>query len=175
MQRNKFEGDNTMRFNRNTPFGVTRAITFGAIVFLGALYTPAVAQDSSQEACSPATLRGAYGFYTPSGFSRVEEKKARFVPEIAAGLVTFDGAGRFTGKATDVTNGDLAPETPPFQFVLEGTYTLDSDCTGLLTESNSGTHLEIVVVSNGKEINAIQADLAESRIFVFRKVGSRKP
>jgi hypothetical protein len=165
-----------MRLDRNTSFGVTRAITFCAIVLLASFYGPVmVAQDTTQEACSPATLSGAYGFYTPSGFSRVEEKKARFVPEIAAGLVTFDGAGRFTGKATDVTNGDLAPETPPFQFVLEGTYTLDSDCTGSLTESNSGTHLEIVVVSNGKEINAIQADLAESRIFVFRKVGSREP
>jgi hypothetical protein len=89
-------------------------------------------------------------------------------------LTTFDGAGRFTGKATDVTNGDLAPETPPFQFVLEGTYTLDSDCTGSLTESNSGTHLEIVVVSNGKEIIGIQADLAESRTFVFERVGTRE-
>ena len=164
-----------MRFNRNTSFRVTHAITCCGVVFLATFYTPALlAQDVSQGVCSPATLRGAYGFYTPSGFTRLEEKKARFVPEIAAGLTTFDGAGRFTGKATDVTNGDLAPETPPFQFVLEGTYTLDSDCTGSLTESNSGTHLEIVVVSNGREIIGIQADLAESRTFVFERVGRRE-
>jgi len=133
----------------------------------------ALAQDRTQDACSIASLHGGYGFNTLTGFFRPDENKPRFVPDVAAGLTTFYGAGNFTGKATDVTNGDVAPETPPFQFALVGTYTLDSDCTGSITELNSGTHLEIVVVDNGTEIEAIQTDLQESRTLEFKKITTR--
>ena len=130
----------------------------------------ALAQNRTHEACSVATLRGDYGFTTPTGFSRPDPDSPGFVPDVAAGLVTFDGAGNFTGKASDVTNGDTAPETPPFQFALVGTYTLDSDCTGSLTEINSGTHLEIVAVASGREIFAIQTDAQETRTLEFKKI-----
>jgi len=85
-------------------------------------------------------------------------------------LVTFDGGGGFTGKATNVTNGDIAPETPPFPFALVGMYTLDSDCTGSLTEINSGTHLNLVVVNNGKEIESLQTDPQETRTLEFKRI-----
>ena len=137
--------------------------------------TKAFAQDRASEGCSVATLQGAYGFNTLTGFFKPDADKPRFVPDVAAGLTVFDGAGHFSGKATNVTNGNVAPETPPFQFALEGTYTLDSDCTGTLTETNSGTHLEIVVVSNAKEFEAIQTDLQETRTFEFKSVRARLP
>jgi hypothetical protein len=141
-----------------------------AVTAVASLVGLAVPTTAHAQGCTVATLKGGYGFTTPNGFTRPTPSSSRFVPEIAAGLVTFDGRGGFTGKATNVTNGDTAPETPPFQFALVGTYTLDSDCTGSLTEINSGTHLEIVVVDSGKEVSAIQTDLQETRTFDFKKI-----
>src|SRR4051812_20411694 len=138
-----------MRASVNTLFAVAGFATFLGVALLATFETPlALGQDRAQDACSVATLQGSYGFYTPSGFTRPDVNKARFVPDIAAGLITFDGAGNFTGKATDVTNGDLGPQTPAFQVPLEGTYIVGSDCTGSISESNTGTHLEIILVEN---------------------------
>lgn len=150
--------------------GIATLLIMSALATFG--MPVALAQDLNSDACSLATLRGGYGFHTVNGFANPDENKPRFVPDIAAGLVIFDGAGHFTGKATDVTNGDVGPESPPFQFQLEGTYVLDPDCTGSLLEVNSGTHLEIIVVDNAREIESIQTDLRESRIFDFKKVST---
>jgi hypothetical protein len=155
---------------------VVAVVTTFLILLVAKLSPPkALAQALPADVCSVASLEGGYGFNTLTGFFKPDANKPRFVPDVAAGLVVFDGTGHFRGKATDVTNGDVAPETPPFQFTLEGTYTLNSDCTGSLTEANSGTHLEIVVVDGGKAIEAIQTDLQETRTLVFKSVRSRIP
>ena len=52
---------------------------------------------------------------------------------------------------------------------------IEAGHTGTLTETNSGTHLEIVVVSNAKEFEAIQTDLQETRTFEFKSVRARLP
>ena len=140
-----------------------------SVIYKGGV-PPVYAEGNSEHGCSAGTLKDSYGFTTPTGFFRPNPRSSRFVPDVAAGLVIFDGRGGFTGKATDVTNGDTAPETLPFQFALAGTYTLDSDCTGSLTEINSGTHLEIVVVDGGRDVNAIQTDPQETRTFEFKKI-----
>ena len=131
---------------------------------------PVHADDNPEHGCSAATLTGSYGFNTLTGFVRLNPTSSHSVPDVAAGLISFDGGGGFTGKATNVTNGDIAPETPPFPFALVGTYTLDSDCTGSLTEINSGTHLNLVVVNNGKEIESLQTDPQETRTLEFKRI-----
>jgi len=149
------------------------AVLFG-ILALSLVYSGGVpsvhAEGNSEDGCSAATLKGSYGFNTLTGFVRLNPRSSRFIPDVAAGLVTLDGGGGFTGKATNVTNGDIAPETPPFAFALVGTYTLDSDCTGSLTEINSGTHFNLVVVNNGKEIEALQTDPQETRTLQFKRI-----
>jgi|GraSoiStandDraft_8_1057269.scaffolds.fasta_scaffold209813_3 hypothetical protein len=73
-------------------------VTTLLILLVAKLSAPkALAQDVPADACSVATLQGGYGFNTLTGFFKPDPDKERFVPDVAAGLVVFDGAGHFTG------------------------------------------------------------------------------
>jgi hypothetical protein len=43
------------------------------------------------------------------------------------GIFVFDGAGKFSGKQSSSRGGKIGRET------LQGSYTLDGDCTGTMT------------------------------------------
>lgn len=102
--------------------------------------------------CSLETLEGRYGL-TFSGFTTrgtVPAPINAFIPVIGGGLVTFDGEGNLSASETVSLGGQIIPVNVP------GTYTVNSDCTGTLT--TSAAHLNLVIVRNGREILAVNAD-----------------
>src|SRR5215213_5765005 len=81
------------------------------------------ASSLAQESCSVGSLKGQYVF-TGRGFIEAIEPG---VQRVHYGIYVFDGAGKFTGKQSSSRGGKIGREK------LQGTYTLDADCTGTLT------------------------------------------
>ena len=126
-----------------------------------------VAQEESAKAkeCSKATLQGSFG-YTSTGTlldSYVPPPYAGPFGEV--GRQTFDGKGHTSATATTSSNGNIAPVT------IEGTYTVNPDCTGSMTLKvspfDSTVHADIVIDDDGAEIRAIGSDsgLVETRVY----------
>lgn len=113
----------------------------------------------AQDFCSNETLRGDYGF-TVSGM-RPSAPGGPLETIIGVALTTFDGHGNLT--QTDNIHGSLSgfptPDRPG-----TGTYSVNADCTGTMTLTNSGAPqltLHIVVVDDGNEVRtAVVAPLA---------------
>ena len=103
--------------------------------------------------CSNATLRGAFAF-TSTGFINAPSPEAG--PFAIVGRQTFDGNGAFAAAATVSQDGNIIPVS------IEGTYDVNSDCTGTFTVQISPvgitTHLFFVIDDNGKEFQVIQTD-----------------
>ena len=77
----------------------------------------------AQEPCTTGTLQGQYVF-TGRGFIEAVEPG---VQRVHYGVFVFDGAGKFSGKQSSSRGGKIGREK------LQGTYTLDADCTGTMT------------------------------------------
>lgn len=113
--------------------GSVYGVVFLSLLFLGSFTTGNLAGFTgtvrAQEAigfkCSEATLTGRYSF-SGHGFAFSPSTNS-YAPFAVAGLMTFDGAGGLTDKATANNNGTVISEINP------GTYTLNEDCTGTLT------------------------------------------
>ena len=94
------------------------------------------AQDG---ACSNATLKGAYGFFT--GATILPDK----TPRGTIGRWNFDGSGHFTANLTINDNGNVIHVNDA------GTYTIAADCTGTIFPGVGGGTIEIVLVDTGNE------------------------
>ncbi len=113
----------------------------------------------AQSGCTDATLTGNYGF-TFSGFQLETgggpPAHGKSVPFYGEGLGTFNGAGNFSATFAFSLNGAL----PGDSYVAStdnpytATYTVNSDCTGLLTATpgSGGDNFELVIVGGGAEI-----------------------
>lgn len=119
-------------------------------VTLPSVHAQVQAQDADREGCSLETLRGAYGL-TFHGFAAANNA---FIPVVGGGLVMFDGDGNHSISETVSLGGQIVP------LKLPGTYRVNSDCTGYLTAGSgmSAVHLNLVIVRNGREILAVNAD-----------------
>ena len=121
-----------------------------AMTILFLVAAAAAAQDVRHPACTNATLNGDYGFTItgtrPSGPGQPIETV------VGTALTHFNGDGTLT--QTDNIHGSLSGFTEPDRPGT-GTYTLNPDCSGTMTLSNSGSPtltLAIVVVDNGNEV-----------------------
>jgi hypothetical protein len=139
------------------------------VSLLAALAMPVglTAQERSGRAkeCSNATLRGSFG-YTSTG-----TLLASYVPPPLAGPFaevgrqTFDGKGNTDATATLSANGNIVKVT------IEGTYTVNPDCTGSLTLNVSPlgatVHADFVIGDDGAELRAIvtESGVVESRVY----------
>jgi hypothetical protein len=102
--------------------------------------------------CSLETLEGRYSI-SFSGFGTSGAVPATinaFFPIAGVGLITFDGDGNLSDVGSTSRGGLVLPINVP------GTYTVNSDCTGSLTTPHA--HLNFVIVSNGREIRALNVD-----------------
>ena len=95
--------------------------TLAAAIVLPALSCAAWARGGDDSGCSNATLKGQYAF----GVTNYT------VPEVVAGIKTFDGQGKFTQR--DYAGDSLRTMgqtdfSPPGQE--KGSYTVNHDCTG---------------------------------------------
>jgi hypothetical protein len=96
------------------------AATIALLALSGAVWA------QSDEGCSNATLKGEYAFavtaYTPPGLPAGP-------PQVVAGIVTFDGKGKFTQR--DYVGDSLRTrDQTDFSTGETGTYAVNSDCTG---------------------------------------------
>jgi hypothetical protein len=115
--------------------------------------------------CSKATLSGSFG-YSSTGTLLDSYVPAPYAgPFGEVGRQTFDGKGNTSAKATTSSNGNIAPVT------IEGTYTVNSDCTGSMTLSvspfDSVVHADFVIDEDGAQLRAIGTDsgLIETRVY----------
>ncbi|MBF6095666.1 hypothetical protein [Nocardia cyriacigeorgica] len=108
--------------------------------------------DTEPGSCSTSTLTGRYGA-TGSGVT------ADGKPLAAVGVLEFDGAGAFTVTRSISLNGEIIPKQ-----TIEGTYTLDADCTGSVEYVADGIPVGeikrnyIVVGDDGRELRAVGLD-----------------
>ena len=112
--------------------------------------------------CSNATLTGNYPFiYSGANAPGHSVTGKNTFGNAAVGVFTFDGAGNFTVSYTVVFNGQASSTNVPDS----GTYTLNSDCTGTLTDTSIGIHFNIATAGGGAEILGIQTDPGNTDTF----------
>ena len=99
----------------------------------------------AQETCSNTTLKGSYIFSTDG----ILEPSQPGIRRIHAGILTFDGTGKFSGQQSSSRGGEAAREK------LEGSYEIASDCSGTLTQGSilhpgTQTHWDLYVSHDGQ-------------------------
>jgi hypothetical protein len=125
------------------------------------------AQAGENRGCSNATLRGSFG-YTATGALLPTAVPAPLAgPFGEIGRQTFDGNGNTTATATINANGNIVNVT------IEGTYTVNPDCTGSMTRNVSPlgvtAHDDLVIDDDGVELRTIATDPGEIETYVYRK------
>jgi hypothetical protein len=108
------------------------------------------------QSCSVASLTGGYGF-TQTGFETKNTMGGNPLPFTQVGLATYDGAGNFSVTLTDQSPGKPTPYVP-VQLAGSGTYTVNSDCTGVATITSGdgvGISVNFVLIGDGAEVFGI--------------------
>ena len=117
--------------------------------------------------CSNATLTGNYAFvYSGSNAPAHSVTGKNTFGNAAVGVLTFDGAGNLPSITfTVVFNGSASSTTVPDT----GTYTVNSYCTGTLTDATIAAHFNLAIAGGGAEVFAIQTDAGTTDTFDAKK------
>jgi hypothetical protein len=118
--------------------------------------------------CSLLIAPMAYG--APQTCS-VEKLQGRYVftgqgTNYHYGAFDFDGAGQFSGKQTSLRHAIVQREA------LNGTYTIDQDCTGKITlEGQPGgtAHWDVFLTEDGKKGRMIRTDSGVAGVRTFEQ------
>jgi len=135
------------------------------VIVLAALASTLPLREAlAEEKCSIGTLKGQYAFVGRGFIEALEPGVQRH----HYGFFTFDGVGKFTGKQSSSRGGKIGREK------LEGTYTLESDCSGTMSlffvgNPRSETHWDIYVASEGRKGNMIRMDEGNMAVRSFEK------
>jgi len=119
---------------------------------------------SAQPPCSVQTLKGQYVL---SGRGFIEPGDPG-VPRVHRGSLVFDGNGNVTGKQSSSRSGTIGHEK------LQGTYTLDADCSGTMTfgsvaKTGSQIHWDTYVAQDGKFGEMLRTDDGSMAVRRFEK------
>jgi hypothetical protein len=111
------------------------------------------ASAAAEQACNIGSLQGRFVF-TGRGFIEAVQPG---IQRMHYGVFVFDGAGKFTGKQSSSRGGKIGREK------LEGSYTLDADCTGTMTfggimNPSSQVHWDLYVTEDHKRGHMIRMD-----------------
>lgn len=126
------------------------------------LASASVAPVAAAADCSVDVLRGRYVF-THRGFL---DPGAPTVKRIHYGLITFDGAGKFSGKQSSSRGGKIGREN------IVGSYTVDADCSGTITMTTGAhkpTHWDIYLTEDHKRGHMIRMDEGSMAVRTFEK------
>jgi len=105
--------------------------------------------------CSDATLTGTYPFiYGGANAPGHSVTGKNTFGNAAVGVFTFDGAGSLSATYTVVFNGHASSTSVPDT----GTYTVNSDCTGTVTDATIGAHFNLATGASGTEVFGVQTD-----------------
>jgi hypothetical protein len=90
------------------------------------------------------------------------------VPRVHYGVLVFDGAGKVSGKQSSSRGGKIGREK------LQGTYTLDADCSGTMTfgsvaKPGAQIHWDVYVTQDGKTGHMIRTDDGSMAVRNFEK------
>ncbi|MCC8960980.1 hypothetical protein H8A95_01310 [Bradyrhizobium sp. Pear76] len=120
----------------------------------------------SEERCSVGALKGSY-IFVGRGFIEAIEPT---IQRVHYGIFVFDGAGKLSGKQSSSRGGKIGREK------LEGTYTLDADCTGTLALATVGygkpgfeTHWDLYVAEDHKRGHIVRMDEGNMAVRSFEK------
>ena len=102
-----------------------------------------------QEGCTLATLQGNY-LVTVRLDNRIDAPDP-MLPQVAAGIRTFDGEGNLSQVLSDSQGGTIHQ-----RIAAMGTYTLDSNCMGTMTIN--GRNWDIYVAEDGSEAVGTRTD-----------------
>jgi hypothetical protein len=149
---------------------IATVVVFATLLVLG-IAPKALAWEN--EECSNTTLEGSFG-YTSTGTLLDTYVPPPFAgPFGEVGRQTFDGKGNTKATATLSANGNIQ------QVTIEGTYKVNSDCTGSMTLNVSPlqatVHADFVIDRDGTELRAIGTDsgVIESRVYRKQFRGDR--
>ena len=119
----------------------------------------------AQSGCSVATLNGNYGF-TYTGFVSAHGTTGPTKTPIAiVGPLTFDGAGNCSAlNYTVALNGKIETSNSS----PGATYTVNSDCTGNMTDPG-GDSFNFVIVGGGAELMAIDITPGDTTTVIVKK------
>jgi hypothetical protein len=140
---------------------ITKVVLWRMSMVLAALAASTGAQ--AQEPCNLGSLKGQYVF-VGRGFIEAAEPE---VQRVHYGIFVFDGAGKFSGKQSSSRGGKIGREK------LQGTYTLDADCTGTMTFESLLTygqvHWDLYVTEDRKRGHIIRMDDGNMAVRSFEK------
>jgi hypothetical protein len=134
-------------------------LAFAAVAFCLASGQALMAQNGVfQSICTNAMLEGDYGFVVTG--TRPSAPTPGPPPEniVGVAMTHFDGNGNLT--QTDNIHGSITSTASPNRPGT-GTYTINSDCSGIMMLSSSGSPtltLSIVVVEDGNEVRTAVTD-----------------
>lgn len=119
---------------------------------------------AAEETCNVGSLQGRFVF-TGRGFIEAVQPG---IQRVHYGIFVFDGAGKFVGKQSSSRGGKIGREK------LEGTYTLDADCTGTMTfggilNPSSNVHWDLYVTEDHKRGHIIRMDEGNMAVRSFEK------
>ena len=139
---------------------IIRKISFAFVVL--ALAGSAAHAQGPGHRCSANKLRGQYGFKIDG--AGITPAPGRFA---AVGTQTFDGAGNFSATNYISVEGVIG------LYSFTGTYTVNSDCTGVATAHFAGgmtSTMYFVIVESENRIYSISLDPGTVITGVFTKV-----
>src|SRR5215207_1259166 len=139
-------------------------MNFAVITIIPALLAISLTTAWAQGSCSLASLKGQYVF-TGRGFIEAVQPG---VQRMHYGMFVFDGSGKFTGKQSSSRGGKIGREK------LEGTYTLESDCSGTMSfgsylNPDGQIHWDVYLTSDGKKGHMIRMDEGNMAVRSFEK------
>lgn len=131
------------------------------------LFVLGVVPRAQAEECSNVTLQGSFG-YSSTGTLLPSYVPPPFAgPFGEVGRQTFNGDGRTNAIATLSANGNIMKVT------IEGTYTVQSNCTGSMTLNVSPlgatVHVFFVIDDDGTELRVIGTDSGVVEVRVYKK------
>ena len=127
--------------------------TVGLSLMFGCFLLIAPIARGAPQACSVEKLQGRYVF-TGQGTN------------YHYGAFDFNGAGKFSGKQTSLRHAIVQREA------LNGTYTIDRDCTGTMTlEGQPGgtAHWDVFLTGDGKKGRMIRTDSGVAGVRTFEQ------
>jgi hypothetical protein len=130
---------------------MTRSLLILTLAALGALGIA-----NAQQACSKGTLNGGYGITL---LGSLQPNNAQ--PVASVGRVTFDGNGNFLIVRTNSVNGVITQGV-----TSNGTYTINSDCTGTFALTGGlASNYNLVVDTGGAHVRAISLNSGQTTTF----------
>ena len=135
--------------------GMTPHTWPGLAILALALALSGCGSSADGAGCSESTLKGNY-VWAYDGFQVMGETATQRIPLAYAGRDVWNGNGTMTGVGSGSVNG-----VPDGLVTTTGTYTLEADCTGALTQVDAlgnTTHWDLFVLNNGALITYVQTD-----------------